>query len=467
MSDTRHMLRPTMRGTALLVAVLLAGCTDDPHADEDAAPRSTERSGSSQVDEPHHTEPLVLVTRVDRPAVRLSTRAAEELLAGRAQTGRVVHAAATPEVEGAEVADERAVLRRVRRQGAIGALPARAVDPTVRPVIVGGVNPLHRPEEYPLRTGGSAPRAVTRLTVVGDVMLARRVPDPEAALAPMAGRLARSEITVGTLESTLSDDGRPQQGGDSFAADPAVVPLLAAAGFDAVSLANNHVGDFEEAALLETVALLRAGEVTPFGAGRDLSAASRPAVVERAGLRFGFVGFNAIGETPRAAPGRPGALSVRMPPRTGPLVEGDLRRVERLVRRLAARVDAVVVLPHWGTQYTHVAEPVQHLVARRLAAAGADLVVGGHPHWVQGLDRVGKTVVAHSLGNFVFDMDFMTETQQGVVLETVWWDGELKGLELVPYRMDERFAPRVARGAEGEEILADVWAHSRGPFSRG
>jgi len=116
-----------MRGTALLVAVLLAGCTDDPHADEDAAPRSTERSGSSQVDEPHHTEPLVLVTRADRPAVRLSTRAAEELLAGRAQTGRVVHAAATPEVEGAEVADERAVLRRVRRQGAIGALPARAL----------------------------------------------------------------------------------------------------------------------------------------------------------------------------------------------------------------------------------------------------------------------------------------------------------------------------------------------------
>src|SRR5690606_18403629 len=145
----------------------------------------------------------------------------------------------------------------------------------------------------------------------------------------------------------------------------------------------------------------------------------------------------------------------------GPLVEADLAHVERVVRRLARRVDVVVVLPHWGTQYTHVAEPVQHAVARRLARAGADLVVGGHPHWVQGLERVGASLVAHSLGNFVFDMDFMTETQQGVVLETTWWGNELKGFDLVPYRMDADFVPRRARGAEASDILDDVWSHSR------
>jgi poly-gamma-glutamate synthesis protein (capsule biosynthesis protein) len=187
-------------------------------------------------------------------------------------------------------------------------------------------------------------------------------------------------------------------------------------------------------------------------------------VVSRGGVRFGFLGFNAIGETPRATPTSPGALSVRMPPRTGPLQESDLREVTRRVRALEGRVDVVVVLPHWGTQYTHAPEPVQRVVGRRLVRAGADLVVGGHPHWVQGLDRVEDAVVVHSLGNFVFDMDFMTKTQQGVVLEATFWGGSLKAVELLPYRMDPTFAPRPAAPAEARRILEDVWSTSTGPF---
>ncbi|MDN4176002.1 CapA family protein, partial [Nocardioides sp. SOB77] len=80
------------------------------------------------------------------------------------------------------------------------------------------------------------------------------------------------------------------------------------------------------------------------------------------------VGFNAIGETPQATPAGPGALSVRMPPRTGPLVEADLRHVARTIARAERAADVVVVLPHWGTQYTHEPVPVQRTVARRLVA---------------------------------------------------------------------------------------------------
>ncbi len=458
---------------ALIAPLLVSGCTGQreggqPHAGEPETQRAPDASVTTPLasESPESTEPLVLVTRADRGRVRLTVRAAETFLAGGQSEWRVLHASGTGGVAGRELRDHATVLRRVgRHDAALGVLPASAVDATVRPVLVGGVDPLRRPDAYPLQVTGAAPGPVTQLTVVGDVMLARGVSEPERALAPMMARLASADLTIGTLESTLSEDGRPQQGGDSFAADPRVVPLLAEAGFDAVSVANNHVGDFEVPAMLKTLRLLRSGGVVPFGAGRDLGAASRAAVLEQDGMRFGFIGFNAIGETPRATRDQPGALSVRMPPRTGPLVQADLRHVVRLVRRLSARVDAVVVLPHWGTQYTHVAEPIQHRVARRLAAAGADLVVGGHPHWVQGLARIGDTVVAHSLGNFVFDMDFMTETQQGIVLETTWWGAELKGIELVPYRMDHDFAPRVVRGGEADDILRDVWDHSHGPFS--
>ena len=115
---------------------------------------------------------------------------------------------------------------------------------------------------------------------------------------------------------------------------------------------------------------------------------------------------------------------------------------------------------------------MQRTVARRLVAAGADLVVGGHPHWVQGVDAVHGVPVLHSLGNFVFDMDripapgggFMTETMEGVVLEATFWGAELKAIRLVPYRMDDgSFAPRRVTGAD---VLADVWSTSTGAFAR-
>lgn len=307
----------------------------------------------------------------------------------------------------------------------------------------------------PTRSPSAVERPTVRLTVVGDLMLVRGVPDPAAALAPLAPRLRRADITVGNLESTLSTDGAPTQGGDSFGGSPGLLGPLRSAGLDALDLANNHTGDYGNRALLETVGTLRRSPIEPFGAGADLAAAAAPAYVTRKGVTFAFLGFNAIGETPRATPTSPGALSVRMPPRTGPLVPADLRVVTRAIREAHRRADVVVVLPHWGTQYTHTPDPVQHTVARRLVAAGADLVVGGHPHWTQPLERIDGVPVVHSLGNFVFDMDFMPQTMEGVFLEATFRGDRLRRVRLVPYRMDPgSFAPRVVRGPAAARILA-------------
>ncbi len=308
----------------------------------------------------------------------------------------------------------------------------------------------------------------TRLLVVGDLMFGRRVADPARpvhALRFLAPRIRAADLAVGNLESTLSDAGVPQQpGDDSFAAPPGTLAGLDRLGFDALSLANNHTGDFGVPAMLESVRRFRTSGVTGFGAGRDLAAAGRAAVLEHEGVKFGFLGFNAIGETPRATPTTPGALSIRMPPRTGPLQRADLAHVTGLVRDLASRVDVVVVLPHWGTQYTHVAEPVQSVVGRALVRAGADLVVGGHPHWVQGLERVGDAVIAHSLGNAVFDMDFMEQTMEGVTLTATFRDDRLVDVVLGPYRLGADFAPRPVRGQAAAGILADVRAHHVGRY---
>ncbi len=319
---------------------------------------------------------------------------------------------------------------------------------------------------------GSVPE--TRITLVGDIMLGRRVGeaaaaagDPAAPLRPLQRRLASADITVGNLESTLSRAGPPRQGDDSFAAPPTVLPGLAASGFDVLSLANNHTGDFGDVALLQTVRRVEHSAVEPVGAGRDAAAAWQPVVVRRHGVRFGFVAFNAIGETPRATASTPGVASVRMQPRTGPLNQADLDRAVRTIRALRDRADVVVVLPHWGAQYTHVPVPAQRRVGQALVAAGADVVVGGHPHWVQPVQRVrrgqsgkqtgeqnaGVGLVVYSLGNFVFDMDFMRQTQEGVLCDLMFAGDRLRAVRFTPYVIGSDFAPRVERGPRAREIL--------------
>ncbi|HSE10277.1 MAG TPA: CapA family protein [Nocardioidaceae bacterium] len=407
-------------------------------------------------------QPLVIVTHHTRGLREVSLRQARRIVQGRSRF---------EVASGPPMAAIRSV---VRDPGVLAVVPAEALGPRVRALRVGGVDPVRRPERYPLRTEeAAAPAPVVRVTVVGDIMLGRGVAaraettgDPAHALRPMASRLAKADITVGNLESTLSRAGSPTQGDDSFAADPAVVRGLRNAGFDALSLANNHAGDFGDRALVQTVRRLRAGGIATFGAGANVRSAWRPAVIERDGVRFGFVGFNAIGETPAVAPGQPGAVSIGMPPRTGPLDRSALRRFEAAVRRLDRRVDVVVALPHWGTQYTNRPEPIQRQVARRLVRAGVDVVVGGHPHWLQGVTVVEGRLVAHSLGNFVFDMDFMRRTQEGAILELTFWGEELKAADFVPYVMDDDFAPRVVSGRRAAQVL-EVMRATSGPAHQG
>jgi poly-gamma-glutamate capsule biosynthesis protein CapA/YwtB (metallophosphatase superfamily) len=444
------MARPGRYDVQLLVAALLLAAVAACSADDDPV-----QGGSSPpAGKPTPTgtiatsQELVVVGHASRPQLRLSQRAADGLFEGQVQHWRGLRV-----VVGLDGADAERAVRAVERDPrTIAVVPPASVVPTVVAATVAGIDPVR---DHPV---------TVTVTVAGDLMLVRNVPDAAAALAPMTSLLRRADLTIGNLESTLSTNGAPTQD-DAFGGSPALVPVLRRAGFDALSLANNHTGDFGPVALVETVDALATSPVVPFSAGATLRAASRPVILQAGGTRFAFVGFNAIGETPAATADTPGALSVRMPPRTGPFVPADLARVTRIISRAEEQADAVVVLPHWGTQYTHTPEPIQRQVARELVAAGADLVVGGHPHWVQGIDAVDGVPVLHSLGNFVFDMYWQEQTLEGVVLETTWWGSDLKAIRLVPYAMDASdFASRRVSGDHAANILGDIWGASTGPY---
>lgn len=460
---------------ASATAVLLgsAACTDD--APDAAAPTSPATgstappTGQATSSTPPATSPprapLALAITMHRDPLNVSRREADALIAGRPTTwtGLGQPGGAVRIVRGP------AALEKVATDGdALAVVPVTRLDPTVQAVRVKGVDPLIDLDTYPIGAGEQP--NVTTMTIVGDIMLGRGVEaahrgDAGASLDEMSDRLASADLTIGNLESTLSADGVPRQpGDDSFAADPAVLDDLAAAGFDLLSLANNHTGDYGREALLQTLRRVDRSGIQRVGAGRDGDEAWSPTVLEHGGTTFGFLAFNAIGETYRATRNSPGSAEIRMMPRTGPLDQGDLDKMTRAVQRLDHRVDVVIVIPHWGANYVHVAVPDQRKVGRALVDAGADVVAGGHPHYVQGIQPRRDGVIAHSLGNFVFDMDFDEETMEGVMLDLVFWGDRLMAMRPVPLVMSPDFTPRVVGGDRGRAILSDVWAHSDPPY---
>jgi poly-gamma-glutamate capsule biosynthesis protein CapA/YwtB (metallophosphatase superfamily)/GNAT superfamily N-acetyltransferase len=198
-------------------------------------------------------------------------------------------------------------------------------------------------------------------------------------------------LTRRTTPSDKLDTGRKRYW---YRADPESAKTLAAHGIGVVSLANNHVGDFGPEGLADTVSALDDAGIVHCGAGPDARAARRPAVVEVGGMRVGFLSLMQryqmyVEEQLYATPQRAGPALLRP------------SRLAKDVGRLRDRVDLCVVLAHWGRNYRPLTD-LQQRLAEQIVAAGADLVVGHHPHVPHPVDTVGGVPVLYSLGNGPF-----------------------------------------------------------------
>ena len=261
------------------------------------------------------------------------------------------------------------------------------------------------------------PAAVTvrplRLSSVGDINLGD-VPGANIATEgprypwTSAGRsLARADIAFGNLESPVSKRGTPFEKLYNFRGTPAALRGLARhSGLDVLNLANNHAGDYGPVALMDTVRGIERLGLKAVGAGRTLRRALRPQIVERLGLRVAFVGFSEVAPVEFAATAdRPGTAWATP------------EAVTAAVHRARRRADVVVATFHWGAEKAAIESAAQQALAATAAAAGAQLVIGAHPHVLQPLRRQGSAVVAYSLGNFVFGAVSEETTATGI-LET-------------------------------------------------
>lgn len=402
------------------------------------------------------------------------------------------------------VTGDAATVRRAVRDGALGLLRLTDVTPAVRALAVDGVSLFNNDRledlaEWPLVVPAAPEdigewRQADNWTMVagGDIQLDRwmayhvttldkgvdwpwdggsvritgrrccsdlghRVPEWESSGNAGAVRrlFSEADLALANLEAAAVDDPVFHRLGPrfrfslSFSGDPRLLDGVQRAGFDVLSLANNHIHNAGPQGIADTRRHLERRDIRFAGAGMDVEQATRPAVVQAGQRSVAVLACTSLGRI--AGPARAGAA-----PCSG-------NWLVREIRRLAAQVDVVVVVPHWGREYRATPSPGQRLLAARWVEAGADLVLGGHSHWVGSVEEIGDALVFYSLGNLAFDQPWSEPTMQGVIVEFTFQGDRLVQLRLHPTLIVDHVQPNLLeRDAGGERVIRRMRAASEG-----
>jgi poly-gamma-glutamate capsule biosynthesis protein CapA/YwtB (metallophosphatase superfamily) len=275
----------------------------------------------------------------------------------------------------------------------------------------------------------SEPSSV-RLVFTGDIMLARAVEWAIRAEGPEypflrweSGEFLDADAVIGNFEGTIrATENIEQTNVMAFDTLPTSIPALKNAGFTHLSLSNNHSDDFgEEVAEFTRSTIFESGMI-PFG---DPFASEKFVTRIEGGIPVSIIGFHAFNETAES--------------------------IFQAIQEEDAAGNFVIVYPHWGNEYEHSPSPAQTSAAQLWIEAGADLIVGAHPHVVQSVDTIDGVPVIYSLGNFLFDQDFSRATQVGAFADVVISDDEIS-LSFSPVEIRSR--QMFINHEENEQLLS-------------
>lgn len=280
-----------------------------------------------------------------------------------------------------------------------------------------------------------------KLIFVGDMMLSRRVGMKMASLNDynypfknVAEFLSLADVTFGNLENPVSSRGVKVGSIYSFRADPKTVEGLKFAGFDVVSLANNHIWDYSKTAFIDTLDILASSSIGFVGAGRDYYSVHSPWTKEIEDTKIAYLAYTDFySENLSAKENIPG-ISFYV----------EKQMVEDIINAKKSN-DIIVVSFHTGDEYQTYHNAKQEKIFHLAIDSGADIIIGHHSHVVQDVEQYNSQTdghagwIAYSLGNFIFDQDFSEETMSGLIIEVTLLDKKVIEFKKIPTKIDKNF----------------------------
>jgi len=268
------------------------------------------------------------------------------------------------------------------------------------------------------------------LIFVGDIMLDRGVEymienygegDYRFPFLKIADFLREADILFGNLEGPISDKGQKVGSIYSFRNAPEAINGLVFAGFDILSIANNHIFDYGREAMEDTFLRLKEAEIDYLGGGFEEKEAHSPILKNVNGTQIAFLGYTNLGLEYWAAKEDNSGIAW-----LDERIVGDIETAKE-------KADIVVVSMHFGEEYQAQPNTEQKSFAQLAIDSGADLVIGHHPHVRQPVEQYEKGFIAYSLGNFVFDQGFSEETKRGLLLKVLIKDNKI--IEVIPQQI--------------------------------
>jgi poly-gamma-glutamate capsule biosynthesis protein CapA/YwtB (metallophosphatase superfamily) len=373
-----------------------------------------------------------------------------------------------------------------RTPGSLALLPVDAVDWTVKNLGINGIYPaqgrgdlsqsafapftlalgatqqlleqgldLNRLVE-PLAQALSSSGPMLDMIAVGDIMLGRGVNNQMVAhndyLYPyrrIRDELSTGDLRIANLECTITDLVPVPEDPYTFTfvSSKRAVDGLVYAGINALTVANNHSNGCGEPAFLDMLETLNSHHISVCGGGNTLAEARRPAILTAKGLRVALLGYDMI------APQGPFATST-----SSGLAPVDLETLPADIAAARDLADVVIPYFHWGIEYTKDPTIDQQHVAHAAIDAGADMVLGNHPHWTQAIEEYRGKLIIYSFGNFIFDQDWSRPTMESMLIHFYWQKTTLCGIRLVPAIDENRCQPRVETPEEAVGVFERMWS---------
>ena len=298
-----------------------------------------------------------------------------------------------------------------------------------------------------------------RFLAVGDIMLGRNVGKRlqsstfgyKYAFGSIIELLKKGDIVFANLESPLtsSPHGLSKEKKIVLKGSPEAIDALNSAGFNLLSLSNNHMLDYYDTGLYDTMKILDENGILYSGAGKSIEDARKPAVIERNGLRIGLLSYTDMAQYIYS--GSP-SISFAAGDNKAGVAPREYEAIKEDIARTRSSVDLLAVSLHWGVEESFAVTPAQIDFAHKLLDDGADIILGHHPHQFQGMEIYKGKPIFYSMGNFLFDQND-PENMESFIIDMEYTGKILSSLSAIPVRIIEKSHVEIQTGVNAQNIL--------------